>query len=93
MQYVANRRYQRFDVYVGRPSKWGNPFSHQAGTLARFKVATRDEAVERFREWFLSQPELVAAARRELRGKVLGCWCAPARCHAEVLAEIANGDT
>lgn len=28
-----------------------------------------------------------------LRGKVLGCWCAPARCHGEVLARLADGDT
>lgn len=88
---VRNKRFETFDVYVGRPSKFGNPFSHlDKGTLAQFKVANRDEAVDKFREWFLAQPELVAAAKRELKGKTLGCWCKPARCHAEVLAEIAN---
>lgn len=24
-----------YDVYIGRPGPWGNPFSHQSGTLAR----------------------------------------------------------
>lgn len=77
-------------VYIGRPSLWGNPFSHKDGTLAQFKVSTRDEAVERYKAWLLDQPELVARARRELAGKDLVCWCAPARCHGHVLVEVAN---
>ena len=87
---VVNRRRERFDVYIGRPSPFGNPFSHNEGTLAQYRVATRDEAVAHFREWFLAQPELVARARRELKGKVLGCWCKPASCHGDVLAEIVD---
>jgi Domain of unknown function (DUF4326) len=35
------------------------------------------------------QPSLIAALH-ELRGKHLVCWCAPERCHAEVLIELAN---
>lgn len=92
---VVNRRREPFDVYIGRPSKWGNPFSHLPDTLAKFKVATRQEAIARYREWIVSQPELVEAARRELAGKVLGCWCKPQACHGDVLAEIirdAGGD-
>ena len=88
---VVNRRRAPFDVYIGRPSPWGNPFSHQDGTLAKFKVANRAEAIARFREWFLGQPALVERARRELRGKVLGCWCKPATCHGDVIAEIVDG--
>jgi hypothetical protein len=92
MTRVVNRRREPFDVYIGRPSPYGNPFSHKPGTLAKFQVANREEAIARFREWFLAQPELVARARRELRGKVLGCWCKPAACHGDVIAEIVNGD-
>lgn len=77
-------------VYVGRPSKWGNPWSHQSGTTAEHRAATRDEAVERFAAWLHSQPDLEAAARVELRGKDLVCWCAPAKCHADVLLLVAN---
>lgn len=80
-------------VYVGRPSKFGNPFSHLPSTLAQFKVATRDEAVEAFERWLMGRPEMVAAVKRELRGRDLVCWCAPARCHAEVLLKIANKET
>lgn len=77
-------------VYVGRPTKWGNPFTHQGGTLAKFIVANRDEAVDRYEQWLLKQPELIAQAKKELAGKDLICWCAPQRCHADVLMKIAN---
>lgn len=81
-------------VYVGRPSKWGNPFSHLPGTAAKFRVGSREKAIEAFID-FLNEDEagweLVDAARRELRGKDLVCWCAPLPCHADVLLEIANG--
>ena len=92
---VVHCKAEPFDVYIGRPGPWGNPFSHKPGTLARYRVATITEALSRYREWLLSQPELVARARRELRGKVLGCWCKhpahpDAPCHGDILAEIAN---
>jgi hypothetical protein len=77
-------------VYVGRPTKWGNPYSHQSGTLAKYKVATRDEAVDAYEQYLRENPELMEAAKRELRGKDLVCWCAPLRCHADVLVEVAN---
>lgn len=89
-QWVVHCKKDPYDIYIGRPGPWGNPFSHQASTLARFKVATRDEAVERYEAWLLAQPDLVARVKKELRGKVLGCWCAPKRCHGHVLARIAN---
>ena len=92
MKMVVHCKRDRFDVYIGRPSRWGNPFSHQAGTLAKFRVATRDEAVSSYRAWILGQPELLEAARRELKGKVLGCFCSPLACHGDVLVEIANSD-
>ncbi len=88
---VVHCKREPYDVYVGRPSKWGNPFTHlSVGTKAEFRVLTRDAAVEAYREWIKTQPHLLAAAKRELRGKVLGCWCAPQRCHGDVLLEIAN---
>jgi hypothetical protein len=77
-------------VYIGRPSKWGNPFSHMADTLAEFRTESRDEAVSKYREWLLTQPELLAAVVAELAGKDLVCWCAPKKCHGDVLLEIAN---
>lgn len=93
-QYVVNVRHgARCDVYVGRGSPYGNPFTHlTSGTLAKYRVATREEAVAKYEEWLLApeQAALLEHARRELRGKVLGCWCVPYLCHAEVLARYAN---
>lgn len=67
-------------VYVGRPSKWGNPFKLKAN---------RSECVECYRQWLLRNPRLLADLH-ELRGKDLVCWCAPLACHADVLLELAN---
>jgi hypothetical protein len=79
---------QKHDVYIGRPSKWGNPFSHKP-SMAKYMVATREEAIEKYRIWIQSQPELLSALP-ELRGKVLGCWCKPKACHGDVLVAMAN---
>jgi len=88
---VVHCKRARFDVYIGRPGPWGNPFSWKPGTLARFLVP-KEECLARYEAWLRSQPELVAKARRELRGKVLGCWCAPNPCHGDILARVAAED-
>lgn len=92
---VVHCKLSKFDVYIGRPTIWGNPFSHKSGTLAEVKVSTAFEAVARYREWLHSNPKLVALAKKKLKGKVLGCWCKTeanpnAPCHGDVLAEVAN---
>lgn len=79
---AVNSRHERGDVYIGRPSKWGNPFRIGPD-------GTREEVVAKYRAWLLKQPHLLAALP-ELRGKTLGCWCAPQACHGDVLAELAN---
>lgn len=79
---AVNKRTDDFDVYVGRPTKWGNPF-----TIG--KDGTRDEVIEKYRAWLLTQPDLLAEIPK-LRGKRLGCWCKPEPCHADVLADFAN---
>lgn len=79
---VVHCKRSKFDVYIGRPSKWGNPF-----VIGR--DGTREEVVAKYREWLLQQPELMAALP-ELKGKVLACWCAPELCHGHVLVELAN---
>lgn len=80
--------------YVGRPTKWGNQFSHlEKDTLAKFKVATREEAVERYRELLwqrIKDGEINIRDLAALDGKTLGCWCAPKLCHAEILVAAAE---
>jgi predicted NAD-dependent protein-ADP-ribosyltransferase YbiA (DUF1768 family) len=79
-------------VYIGRPTKWGNPFSHQAETSAKWKCQTRDEAVEKYADWVVQQPELMKSLH-ELKGKDLVCWCAPKKCHGDILLKLANKST
>lgn len=82
---------QEHDVYVGRPSKWGNPFSHTGG-LAIYRTKTRLESIRKYRAWILTgEGKHLLKDLHELKGKVLGCWCAPMPCHAEVLVQLANG--
>lgn len=77
-------------VYIGRDmtkhvkgaigSKWGNPFrGDKHGDNWPFK----------YEEYVRSRPELMASLG-ELRGKVLGCWCAPEPCHGDVLIKMLN---
>lgn len=88
---VVHCKKEKFDVYIGRPSIWGNPFSHKEGTKAQFKVQSREEAVRMYRQWLLNNPILMAKLP-ELKGKTLGCWCFPLSCHGDVLLELANKD-
>lgn len=86
---VVHVNKEPYDVYIGRPSPWGNPFSHRPGTLAQFQVKNRRTAIQSYREWIVTQPELMARLP-ELKGKTLGCWCKPLSCHGDILAELAD---
>lgn len=82
----------RWDVYVGRGrcpatgelGRFGNPFTierHGPRALVRFLDMLAGLSAEH-----------LAYLRAELRGRVLGCWCAPRPCHAVILARLADGD-
>lgn len=77
------------DVYIGRPSKWGNPYSHKEGTLAEFKVNSRNEAVSKYEDYLLSNEPLLNSLH-ELKGLTLGCWCKPQKCHGDILVKLLN---
>ena len=71
-------------VYVGRPSKWGNPY--KIG-----KDGTRAEVIQKYRMRALNILQFQDIGWLDgLRGKDLVCWCAPLACHADVLLELAN---
>ena len=80
MTSVVNLRKSPYDTYIGRGSKWGNPYIIG-------KDGTREEVINKYREYVLSKQELIGALT-ELDGKVLGCFCVPQRCHGEVLIEL-----
>lgn len=71
--------------FVGRPSRWGNPFKIGPD-------GTRDGVIELYRRALLAGELSVSVedVRRELRGRDLYCYCAPEPCHGDVLLEVAN---
>ena len=85
-------------VYVGRPSKWHNPFrvgamgflfENGSAVFYRGDGATAANVTQLYREEIA--PKLRDAARAELAGKNLACWCLPGHpCHADVLLKLAN---
>lgn len=79
---IVHCKREKYDVYIGRPSKWGNPFHgpHRESNIASYAV------------WIEQQPELMAALP-ELKGKTLGCWCSPKPCHGDILARLADEST
>ena len=79
---VVHCKRSPYDVYVGRPGKWGNPF-----TIGR--DGTREQVIQKYRDWILTQDHLLNSLP-ELEGKILGCWCSPKSCHGDVLIELVN---
>lgn len=79
---VVNLRNEKYDVYIGRGGKWGNPFIIG-------KDGNRDDVIRKYLEWVVNQPALLAALP-ELKGKVLGCYCKPLGCHGDVLVALVN---
>ena len=79
---VVNCKIEPYDVYIGRPSKWGNPFTiHRDGT--------REEVIYRYREYVLTNSYLMGCLH-ELEGMTLGCWCKPKACHGDILVELVK---
>lgn len=95
---VSVRGLEPFDIYIGRTMGadprlrnvgWGNPFKVETHGLA--------ESLRLYEAWVRNKPELMKRLP-ELRGKVLGCWCAPPGgltthtgrliCHGQVLMRL-----
>ncbi len=77
MTKVVNKYKQPYDIYIGRGSKWGNPFIiGQDGN--------REEVINKYENYLLNNPELLNSLH-ELKGKTLGCFCKPKPCHGDVL--------
>jgi hypothetical protein len=75
-------------VSVAYPTRWANPFRPAARTPAANAIA-----LEKYRQYLAERPDLVEAARAELAGKDLACWCAPELpCHADLLLAVAAGE-
>jgi hypothetical protein len=91
-QVVNKRTYTGEGIYIGRPSRWGNPFSHRPETKALHVVATVELAVDAYRAWLweeIKAGRITLEELAELHGQTLICWCKPGPCHGDVLAAAA----
>ena len=77
---VVHCKKEPYDIYIGRPSVWGNPF--KIG-----KDGNREEVITKYKEWVNNQPNLLDKIHT-LEGKTLGCWCSPKPCHGDVLIDL-----
>jgi len=80
---VVNLRKEKYDVYIGRGSKWGNKF-----VIGR--DGSREDVIAKYKAWILKNDYLLGCLG-ELKGRVLGCYCKPLACHGDVLVELAEG--
>lgn len=78
------------NVYVGRPTKWGNRFKI-GDTFCGMKI-DRDLSIELFKNYHLAENKnFIEQVKKELKGKNLVCWCSVyVCCHADILIKIAN---
>jgi hypothetical protein len=82
---IVNLRKEKFEVYIGRGSIWGNPYIIG-------KDGDRDEVIEKFREYITKRPDLLKSLKT-LKGKTLGCFCSPKKCHGDVLVDLIEGES
>ena len=81
-QVVNIKQCHHYDAYIGRGSKWGNPFKiGQHGN--------REEVIQLYEDYIRGHKELMKSLH-ELEHKILGCWCRPKPCHGDVLLKLLN---
>ena len=86
---VVHCKRDKYDVLICRPSKWGNPYSHKEGTLAEFKVDTREESIQKYEEYLLNNEKLMLSLH-ELKYKKIACFCKPKSCHGDILKKYVD---
>ena len=83
MTRVVNIKKEKYDIYIGRGSKWGNQFK-----MNNWSDEERNRVCDEYEKWFWTT--ILPGQLHELKGKVLGCYCKPKRCHGDFLAREAD---
>ena len=87
MTVVVNLRKDRYDVYIGRGSMFGNPFPMRC-------EEERDKVIEQYKVYFykrIASDEEFKKGVLALKGKILGCYCKPKKCHGDIIVEYLGG--
>ncbi len=90
---VVHCKKEPFDVYIGRPSAWGNPFTDDpkvAGKETTVLVESCEKAIELYEIYIRDRLANGRLDITQIIGKTLGCWCAPKPCHGDVLIRLCH---
>ena len=93
-------------AYIGRSGAqneslkgyYGNPYSHKKNSIAKYIVSSREEAVEKYKEYFyerIEKDDVFLKNIEKLRDKVLVCWCkikGNESCHGDVIKEYLDNN-
>lgn len=85
---VNKQTTDEFDVYIGRGTPWGNPFA-----IAHGEGPDRFEVIEKYREYFYKKINEDSSFHKgilSMKGLRLACFCKPAACHGDVIAEYLD---
>ena len=81
---IVNKYKEPYDIYIGRGSKWGNPF-------VIGQHGNRNQVINQYEEWITTgNGKHLINDLHELKGKTLGCFCKPQRCHGDVLVQLVH---
>ena len=78
---VVNIHKSTYTVFIGRPSRFGNPF--RIG-----RDGTRAQVIKLYENWVRRHPDTLRRIRRLKVADILGCYCAPELCHGDVIRKI-----
>jgi len=84
---VVNLRDEPYDIYIGRPSPFGNPF-------VVGEHGNREHCIKNYRTFFYNGLGDTPDYKKKvlaLKGKRLGCYCKPLPCHGDIIVEYLEG--
>lgn len=85
MTKVVNKVKEEYDVYIGRGSIFGNPYEIGID-------GDREQVLIRYRKWFdfMRRDPVFLSELLKLKGKRLGCFCRPEKCHGDIIVEFLD---
>jgi hypothetical protein len=80
---IVNLKKNKNCIKIDRSTIFGNPF--------RIGIdGNREEVIKKYEEWIMKDEQLILRnkMKKELKGKILGCWCKPLPCHGDIIIKI-----
>jgi len=77
---VVDKRVDKYSIYIGRGSVFGNPF--------RVDMYGRDKSIDMYEKYARNDYNLLIAIKNLKEDDVLGCYCAPKKCHGDVIIKL-----